>query len=489
MQNIQNMQKDETAEKKRELLRELPSMDKLLALDAVTPFESRIGREAVKSILTETLDEERQALLAGKTREVNRLRIERRALELLRERAASSLKRVINATGVVIHTNLGRSILADAATNAVREIASGYGTLEYSLKEGERGHRNAHVEWLLRQTTGAEAGIVVNNNAGAVVLALAALAKGREVIVSRGELVEIGGSFRIPEIMAFSGAELVEVGTTNRTRASDYERAITDQTAMLLKVHPSNYRIEGFCEQPGREELAELARRHGLVFMEDLGSGTLIDLAELAGLPGEPSVGDCIRKGVGLVTFSGDKLLGGPQIGCLVGQADLIEKLRKNPFARALRVDKMTLAAFDATLRLYLENRTREIPTLAMLAKETSALRSEAVALARRLRNFFAQREKNGKSALSARIVVVKTRDAVGGGAFPQTELPGWGVAFSIAQYGSAARLTRILRNGRYPVVTGIEADALVFHVRTLTPQDPKHICDAFADIFGLLDG
>src|SRR5205823_5536667 len=289
-----------------------------------------------------------------------------------------SLRRVLNATGVLIHTNLGRAPLAAEAIAQVVETARGYSNLELDLRDGTRGSRQDHAAALLRRLTGAEASIVVNNNAAALLLALAALAEGREVIVSRGELVEIGDGFRIPDVLARSGATLVEVGTTNRTRAEDYERAIGERTGALLRVHQSNFKIVGFTEQPPLSELARLAHRHGLPLVDDLGSGVLVELGD------EPSVSASVAAGADLVTFSGDKLLGGPQAGLVVGRADLVERLRRHPLQRALRADKLGLAALEGTLLLYLDpaRALAEVPVLRMLREEPSVVRSRAERLA-----------------------------------------------------------------------------------------------------------
>ncbi len=449
-----------------EKLRSLPPMDILLQSPGVERFFSLLGRSTVKDVLSEVLSALRRDILNGEEVSPAAETVLEKALPILERRGRRSLISVVNATGVVVHTNLGRSCLAEEAVRAVTETASGYSTLEFDLDEGKRGHRSDHVEWLLCQMTGAEAALAVNNNAGAVLLMLAALCAEREVVVSRGELVEIGGSFRIPDIMAFSRAALVEVGATNRTHRIDFERGITEGTAALLKVHPSNFRMEGFVSSVPREELAALAREKGLLFLEDLGSGTLIDLAP-RGLKGEPTVSDCIREGADLVTFSGDKMLGGPQIGAIVGKKALIDRLRTYPLLRALRVDKMTLAAFEATLRLYLSGRTNEIPTLAMISASKNDLRKRAQGLFESLR----------KILPGEKISLVEVDDAVGGGAFPAEPLPGWGVSLSGGPRGSAGNLLALLRGGEPPVVAGARENETIFHVRTLLPGDEERIC------------
>ena len=456
-------------EKQTGAFRSLPSMDVLLGSPCVEPFFSMIGRESVKSILTEALQSERKELLNGRSDHASCESVLARAKPLLERRGAKSLIPVINATGVVVHTNLGRSCLAEEAAEAVLAVARRYNTLEFNLEEGKRGRRTDHVEWLLRRVTGAEAGLVVNNNAGAVLLSLAALCQGKEVIVSRGELVEIGGSFRIPDIMAFSGVRLVEVGATNRTHLRDYANAVTENTAALLKVHPSNFLMEGFVSSTPREELASLAKDRGLFFIEDLGSGMLIDYSR-CGLLGEPTVRDCIEQGVHLVTFSGDKMLGGPQIGGVAGKKQLVDALRTYPLHRALRVDKMTLAAFEATLRLYLRGEEKRIPTVSMLFAESHSLQLRAEALLNTLRSSF----PNGQFTLT------EVDDAVGGGAFPAEKLPGWGVSVSMEDWGSAGRVQRLLRGAQPPVVAGARENETILHVRTLLPGDEERILEAF---------
>jgi len=461
-------------------MRRIPPMGRLLSMPRLGAYSAEIGQEAVKSIISDVLAEQRAKITKDPDTAFDDESIVREAEARLRSKAFPSLRRLVNATGVVIHTNLGRSLLAKEAVTAVLEIAGNYSNLEYSIKLGQRGQRNDHIEWLLTRLTGAEAAIVVNNNASAVILALSALAKDREAVVSRGELVEIGGSFRIPDIMALSGTKMVEVGTTNRTHRKDYESAITDETAMLLKVHPSNYRMTGFVSSVARRELADLAHERGIVFMEDLGSGMLVDTSRV-GLINDPTVRECVEAGVDIVTFSGDKLLGGPQIGAVAGRADIISKLRTFPLLRALRVDKMTLAAFEATLRLYLKGEYDSIPTLEMVFKKTDELKKKARSLRRLLADLF---DKAGFASASAE--VCKAADAVGGGTFPESELEGYAVAVSLPELGSSGRLAEKLRMASVPVVTGASGDKLLFHVRTLRPGDDRLIVRAFAEILGV---
>ena len=369
--------------------------------------------------------------------------------ELARSRRPS-LRRVLNATGVLVHTNLGRAPLADAAVARVVEVGSGYSNLEYDLERGERGSRQEHLNELLGRLTGAAAALVVNNNAAAVLLALAALAEGREVVVSRGELIEIGDGFRIPDVLARSGARLVEVGTTNRTRVSDYEAAIGRETAVLLRVHQSNFRVVGFSEQPRLAELAEVARRHDLPLVDDLGSGSLLAVGD------EPTPAESLRAGADLVCFSGDKLLGGPQAGVVVGRSDLVERLRRHPLQRALRADKLTLAALEGTLALALDPATRDdIPVLRMLHEPVEAVRARAEHLARLV---------GGE--------VEDTVARVGGGALPLAELPS--VACAVEE-----GLAEVLRRGEPPVVAVVRDGRTLLDCRTLSDADVEQAAAA----------
>ena len=457
----------------RKKMRAIPGMDILLTQEWAAPWIEKLGREAVKRAFNTELTALRRRILAGEDEPGTGFpeRVKALCLASLAAADRDNLRRVINATGVVIHTNLGRSLLAEEAVTAMTRTARGYSNLEYDLKKGARGQRNALIEDLLCAQTGAEAAIVVNNNAGAVLLCLSALARNTEVIVSRGELVEIGGSFRVPDIMAFSGAKLVEVGTTNRTHLEDYAGAITENTSMLLKVHPSNFRIEGFTLAPEREDLAKLAHDRGLLFMEDAGSGLLVE-GEALGLQGETSVRACLEQGADLVTFSGDKMLGGPQIGAIVGKKAVVDRLRKYPILRTLRVDKITLAAFEATLRLYSRGALDEIPTTAMIRLSQETLKARAESLAEKLR-----------SRVSAKIEVIPVEDAVGGGSYPERPLNGWGVAVSGHPAGGAGHLQALLRERDIPALCGAREDALILHVRTLRDEDAETLVEALASL------
>ncbi|AEF84077.1 L-seryl-tRNA(Sec) selenium transferase [Treponema primitia ZAS-2] len=475
------------------LLRSIPAMDELLNAPWAAEFSGSLGRENVKKIIEEALGEIRREINGGTTASMpmDEL-VASRAATLLRLKLSSTLKPVVNATGVIIHTNLGRAPLAPEALAAVNEISGTYSTLEYDPEKGGRGGRNVHVEWLLRRLTGAEAALVVNNNAAAVLLALSATAAGREVIVSSGELVEIGDSFRIPEILAFSGAKMIAVGCTNSTRIKDYGDAITENTAVLLKVHPSNYRIEGFVKTTAREELAELAAERGLVFMEDLGSGLLGSLgvggplgAALASR--ECSVRECLEAGSGVVTFSGDKLLGGPQIGVIAGSKKLIDRMKSHQLLRALRVDKMTLAAFEATLRLHLSGKQGRIPVIGMIETDKPVLLERARRLCRLLKQSATCNTDFSRQVPCAvkpgagdfTIAVVETEDAIGGGSFPTDLLPGFGVAISSPSF-SAEILAAGLRAATIPVIPAIREGRVILHLRTLLPGDEKLIAASF---------
>ena len=452
----------------KQKLREIPGMDIILSYEWVQSWLEKLGRVRVKRIINNELAKIRKNILEDDAY----FSLEDFKVSCLNSFALashSSLKKVINASGVVIHTNLGRSLIADEAVNAMSSIAKSYSNLEYDLQAGSRGQRNSHVEDLLCALTGAEASLVVNNNAGAVLLALSALAKNSEVVVSRGELVEIGGSFRIPDIMELSGAKLIETGTTNRTHLFDYEHAITQETSMLLKVHPSNFRIEGFTTSPERKELAKLAHEKNLIFMEDAGSGLLIG-SEIVNLP-EPTIKFCLDSGADIVTFSGDKLLGGPQIGGIVGRKKLIEKLKRYPLARALRVDKVTLAGFEATLRLYAQGNFDAIPTLRMLRKNIDDMKIQAQELAERL---------TGK--INAEIKALEVEDFAGGGSCPEIKLTGWGVAVKHKVF-SAGQIQKKLRELEVPVLCGARENEIVIHVRTLQAGDENIICEALEGV------
>jgi L-seryl-tRNA(Ser) seleniumtransferase len=459
----------------QERMARLPKVDQVLARPEVAGLMPELPRSLVVAGVREVLDGLRNRLLAGEDlppAELEPANVAAAAAAAARRRARPSLRPVVNATGVVVHTNLGRSLLAERALERLIALNRTYTNLEYDLDAGRRGSRYVHATALLRELTGAEAALVVNNNAAAVYLALQTLAAGREVIVSRGQLVEIGGSFRIPDVMARSGAILREVGATNKTHLRDYEQAIGPDTALLLKVHTSNYAVVGFHQEVPLAELRALADRHGLPLMEDLGSGTLVDFTPY-GLPREPTVLEALHDGADLVTFSGDKLLGGPQAGIILGRAELVERLRTNPLNRALRIDKLTLAALEATLELYRDPAAalEAIPTLRMITTPYQELRRRAAALARRLRRLKLAR---------LRVELLDGESRVGGGALPlaapRTRL------LSLAVEGmSPTRLERALRANDPPIICRLEDGRLLLDVRTLLPPDGAVIARALA--------
>jgi L-seryl-tRNA(Ser) seleniumtransferase len=417
-------------------LRDLPSVDEL-----ARGVDNPLAVDAARAVLARARKEIRAGgspvdLAGSVTREIAAMR-------------AARLRRVINATGVIVHTNLGRAPLAPEALARVTDVARGYSNLELDLEDGTRGSRQDHLSSLLGRLTGAEASLVVNNNAAAVLLALAALAEGREVVVSRGELLEIGDGFRIPDVLARSGARLVEVGTTNRTRAADYERAIGADTALLLRVHQSNFRVVGFTELPRVEELAAIAVRHGLPLVDDLGSGVLGDVGG-----GEPSARASLAAGADLVCFSGDKLLGGPQAGIVAGRADLVERLRRHPLQRAVRVDKLTLAALEGTLQLHLDA-PAQIPVLRMLGEDADAVRARAVRLAEMTDG-----------------TVEETVARVGGGALPLAEIPSFACALDESLAGP-------LRAAAPPVIGIVRDGKLLLDCRTLADDELDEVAAA----------
>jgi len=441
----------------------LPSVDELLRSPAGSDWLKLYPRSLALLGIRDTLHDIRRRLLAGEIDSVDSSDINKTISENLYRLSRPHLQSVINATGVILHTNLGRSPLAPAVLKHVAEISAGYSNLEFNLELGERGKRYSHITGILREMTGAEDALVVNNNAAAVLLCLTAMAAGKEVIVSRGELIEIGGAFRIPDVMKAGGALLKEVGATNKTHLRDYENAIGEETALLLKVHPSNYRVVGFTHETSLVELALLGKSKGVPVMYDLGSGSLIDLSRY-GIPGEPSVRNVVAAGVDLVTFSGDKLLGGPQGGVIVGKKKYIQQIQSHPLTRAVRVDKMTLAALEATLMLYRDEEAaiKEIPVLAMLTAQAPALRRRANRLARRLRDTL------GKNAA---ISVVKEFSQSGGGSLPEQNMATFAVAV-MPQKQSVASVEEKLRTGETPVVARIKDDAIILDVRTLRDDE-----------------
>jgi L-seryl-tRNA(Ser) seleniumtransferase len=458
-----------------DLLRQIPSVDELLAQPGLVQLAERIDRHVLLEV-TRTVLAEVRTKIAGESHSavaaLDPASLETRITEMVEQLLSRSLQPVINATGVILHTNLGRAPLTAAAIEEFRRTATQYSNLEYDLEAGARGKRDVHTAQLLERLTGAEAAIVVNNCAAAVLLVLAALAKGGEVIVSRGELIEIGDGFRIPEIMAESGAALREVGTTNRTRAADYENAVNERTRLLLRVHPSNFTISGFTDKPSLEELVALSKRTGLPLVEDLGSGCLVDLSTVRIT--EPVVKQSIEAGVSLTMFSGDKLLGGPQAGIIAGKKELVTKVRRHPLFRALRVDKLTIAAMEATLGAYLRGAIDEIPALRMMRLSVQELQRRADGFLRELMPQLPAGE--------VEVDVVDGASLAGGGSTPTQSLPTKIVRIASARY-SAAQLEQRLR--RAPagssVIARVEENRLILDLRTVFPEQEAPLLKTLA--------
>ncbi len=458
----------------KEQLRQLPGVDLLQLELSKSDLTQNVPVSVIKTAARSTVDTLRAKILSDtmdNSVELTSENILADALRVINRLMRPKLQRTINATGVIIHTNLGRSALTRRAVENVATISGGYSNLEYDLAAGRRGSRTTIIEDLLCEISGAEAALAVNNNAGAVLLCLTALAKNREVIVSRGELVEIGGSFRIPDVMTSSGCHLKEVGTTNRTHLKDYAGAIGSDTALLLKVHKSNYDVVGFTADVALSDLVILGREQNLPVMEDLGSGTFIDFSTY-GMPHEPTVQESVAAGTDLVTFSGDKLLGGPQAGIIVGQKKWLDEIKSNPMARALRMDKMSLAALEATLRLYRDPdlAVKQIPTLAMLTQSTATIE----ATARNLMDLL-----TGISFPGLSLEIVPCQSKAGGGSLPELKLPSQAVAITVSGM-TAAAIERFLRAFTPPIIGRIEHDHFLLDVRTLQADDFEPIKEAF---------
>ncbi|WP_312940530.1 L-seryl-tRNA(Sec) selenium transferase [Oscillibacter sp.] len=454
----------------QEYLRAIPKVDELLREPSVQAMAEKYTTRTVTDAVRAVLEDLRRELLeGGRNTPPDKAALCATIQAHARRAALPSLRSVINGTGVVLHTNMGRACMSERAAEAARDVARSYNTLEYDVEGGCRGDRCAHVEGLLTRLTGAESALTVNNNAAAVLLILSAMATGGEVIVSRGELVEIGGSFRIPEIMETCGARLREVGTTNKTHLGDYEKAICEDTRALMKVHTSNFRVVGFTKTVSPSELAQLGHSRGLPVIEDLGSGSLVNLARL-GLRDEPTVQESVAAGVDLVSFSGDKLLGGPQAGIIVGREEYLSLLREHPLYRAMRVDKMVLAALEATLRAYVEETAEtELPTLAMLAVSPETLRMRAQRLCALAREVGANAE------------VIPGEDQVGGGSVPTQTLPSFAVAVMPARGGVAA-LEAAMRLRERPIIGRVAHDRYLLDARTLREDEFSCIVDALRE-------
>ena len=450
-----------------EQLRSLPSVDSLLNSDGGRLLAEAYGHGLAVEGLREAIDGARQALREGENGQApGEEDLLRQAARYLEDLLAATLRPVINATGVIVHTNLGRAPLSEAARRAIDEAAAGYSNLEYDVAEGRRGSRTAHGERLLRRLTGAEAALIVNNNAAAVLLILTALSKDRGAIISRGQLVEIGGGFRIPDVMAQSGARLAEVGTTNRTHLRDYEAAINEETALIMRAHASNYKIVGFTSEPEIGELASLAHEHGLLLADDLGSGSFIDTVEF-GMSHEPMVQESVAAGVDVTSFSGDKLLGGPQAGILVGGRDTIERLKRHPLARAVRADKLCIAGLVATLEHYVRDEAlSEVPVWKMISAGADELRRRA--------------EGWAAAVKGGRVELADGFSTVGGGSLPGERLPTTLLALTVT---SPDRAAANLREREVPVITRIEEGRLLLDPRTVLERDEVALLGALADI------
>ena len=458
----------------RNMMKEIPKVDRILGWPDISELLSHHPRPEVLIAVRTVLERLRVHVRNnGDAASLEPGRISDQISAELASRSRPSLQAVVNGTGVVVHTNLGRSPLADEAEKAVHVVSAGYSNLEFDLETGERGTRYAHVEGLICELTGAEAALVVNNNAAAVILALSSLAQGREVIVSRGELVEIGGSFRVPDVMRQSGAKLVEVGTTNRTHIRDFQAAITDATALLLKVHTSNFAIVGFTAEASVAEMSLLAQENGIPAMLDAGSGCLIDLSPY-GISGEPTIRQYLDAGADVVTFSGDKLLGGPQAGLIAGKRQFVEPMKRHPLLRALRMDKLSLASLEATLRLYRDERLAlaAIPTLRMLTMTAGQLTRRADVIARRLRRTIPD---------TVTLVIHPGESSAGGGSFPLLQLPTTLIEVRIAGY-SPPQIEAALRRATLPVIGRIHRDRFLLDARTILDHDLPALAQSMAE-------
>ena len=456
----------------KQLLSQIPAINKILLLDEVKSLIQEYSEVAVKSAIKNYIDEIKQEILNEELHEVPSLEnIVEVVTQIVKSEDKNSLRRVINATGTILHTNLGRSLLSQKIKENIESVAFNYSNLEFDIDNKKRGSRYVHLIDIIKKLTGAEDVLVVNNNAAAVLLTLNTLVKDKEIVVSRGELVEIGGAFRIPEIIKLSGGTPVEVGTTNKTHLKDYENAITDNTGALLKVHTSNYKIVGFTKEVSNEEISYLARENELVSINDLGSGQFVDFSRF-GLPYEPTVKEVLDSGIDIVTFSGDKLLGGPQAGIIVGKKEYIEKMKKNQLTRALRVDKMTLAALEATLKLYLDEKEalEYIPTLHMISLSKERLLGKADVFKTRLCD------------LDFKITIAEDKAEVGGGSYPASYLDSVVVKLEHPRL-SATDIERRLLEVEIPIITRIKDNELIFDMRTLRTREFDLVKQALIEV------
>lgn len=453
---------------KQELLRKLPKVDKLLKSEELFDLGRELDYYTFIETIKKSIELYREGILKGEISNFEEKDVINKIIELSSRNRLNSLRRVINGTGTIIHTNLGRSKFSERVIKNISEIGANYNNLEYDLEKGQRGSRYSHLESLICKVTGAEAAVVVNNNAAAVILALNELSKGKETIVSRGELVEIGGSFRVPEIMKLSGTKLVEVGATNRTHPKDYREAITEETGLLLKVHTSNYKMSGFVSSVSVEEIAALGKEKGILTMEDIGSGVLVDFSKY-GVTKEPTVQESIAAGIDIVTFSGDKLLGGPQGGIIVGKKAIIEKLAKNQYMRAFRMNKISIAALEVTFKYYLDEREaiKNIPTLNMILENSQKVKEKAEKLHQEL------------EALGIESMIISTRAKIGGGSMPEETVPSYGIAFQ----GNANALEEKFRKNILPIIGRIYEDRFVIDMKTVSKDEISLILDNIKNI------
>jgi L-seryl-tRNA(Ser) seleniumtransferase len=456
-----------------QLLRKLPKIDELLKEESVQIAIDYNPRILVVDSLREAIDFFRKEILQEKVTSIDKQDVLDYANNIIKKKNKPNLNKVINATGTVIHTNLGRSLLAERAMENVLAVAGNYNNLEYDIDTGKRGSRYSHIEDLIKKVTGAEAAMVVNNNAAAIMLALDTLSKGKEAIVSRGQLVEIGGSFRVPDVMKFSGAKLVEVGTTNRTHLYDYENNITENTGVLLKIHTSNFKIYGFTEEVSIEELVQLGNGKNIPVIEDIGSGVLLDFSKY-GFTYEPTVQESIKKGIDIVTFSGDKMLGGPQAGIIVGKKQYIDLMKKNQLTRALRIDKMTLAALEGTFKYYLDEKDaiNNIPSLNMILASKDDVKKKAIKLKKRLQN----------KINNFNFVVDSDYSMVGGGSMPTEKIPTYVIKCTSDKF-SAQEMEYKLRMSETPIICRIFNNEIILDARTLYEKDFNTIVNSFYDM------
>ncbi|MEO2067890.1 MAG: L-seryl-tRNA(Sec) selenium transferase [Desulfurobacteriaceae bacterium] len=458
---------------KKELLRKIPKVDLFLKDEELLSTLGDFPKTFLVDAIRTTLEKVRKEILEGKRKDLNLEEIKKEIIKELKKLTKPKLHKVINATGVVLHTNLGRAPISKKVAEHLANLITGYSNLEYDLQKGKRGLRYRNLEWILKKLTGAEDVCVVNNNAGAVLLVLSALAKGKEVIVSRGELIEIGGSFRIPDVMIQSGAILKEVGTTNKTHLFDYENAINEKTGLILKVHTSNYKILGFTESVKTQELVELGKRYGIPVYEDLGSGSFIDVRKI-GLSYEPTVQDVLKAGVDVVSFSGDKLLGGAQAGIILGKKEYLEKIKKHPLNRALRIDKMTLAVLEMTLMYYLdeEKALKEVPTWYLLSQSLEDIKKKAENI------YFKLKEED----LEAEIDIVEDESEVGGGALPLQKLKTFCIGIKPKKL-SLQELEQTLRNQEIPIISRIKNEICLLDMRTVFDEEIDYVRECLIKI------